>query len=370
MKKIYSLIAFIAVVLTACQKQPNISPTGYVKKGMVITLPSTTPFASTDDAKAKIPGILGTTYPQVDNGSSATVTFTISPVSVKPADSLLTDISYTVADADYATVLGANPKFKEFNTAQAITFLGLKYPTAVPNQLSFLTYIYYESGVTPSAVAKQNDTFLFLNGAWVKCYTLTADQYTSTGHPFGDFSSTDDAKLTSYLNLVLKNDIATSANASVGDTKYLSFKYFSSKNYQRIIPLTFDGTNWVTTPTTGTLGFAKNGGKWALDEAISYTLVKADYTYIGTQTTAGSAAARANVAQFPDFNISAPTDATYWSDTDLNAALTAVLINKYKATSNAGQKYIITYTVYSFGKTSNVSKTFVYDGSNFSIVTQ
>ncbi|WPU92019.1 hypothetical protein SNE25_22120 [Mucilaginibacter sabulilitoris] len=367
MKKIYYLLAFVAMAFTACQKQPNVAPQGYTKKGMAITLPTTTTFTSTDDAKTKIPGILDAKYPQLDNGSSATVTFTLSPVSVKPADSLLTDISYTVTPADYATVLGPNPKYLEFTSAQVISFLGIKYPNPQPNQLSFLTYIYFESGVTPSAIPNQTDTFIYLNGAWVKCYTLTAAQYASTGHPYNDFSSTDDAKLATYFNLILKNDIVVSSNSAAGNIQYVSYKYYGGKNFQRIAGMTFDGTNWVATPTTGSLSFSKSGGKWILDVSVNYTLVKDDYTYIGTQTKAGSDAARANVAQYPDFNISSPDDATYWSDDDLNAALIAVLTNKFKSTAITDQKFIVTYTVYSFGKTSNVAKTFTYDGSIFKV---
>ncbi|MEZ2334602.1 hypothetical protein AB6735_03170 [Mucilaginibacter sp. RCC_168] len=384
MKKIYSLIAFVAVVLTACQKQPVI-PNSAPKHTPSLTLTlaaadykilgdtssyayKSSAFMSDADAKVTIPLILAAKYPLVDDKSKAMVTFAIGTPTIKLADSTYSKVAYTLTNADYLLLPGN--KFTDFSAAQILSWLPYKYTSPVANQLAVLTFNYYAGTTTV-----QTFSYLYLNGAWQQIYMLTPAQYTAVGHSsFNQFTSADaEANIYAYINAILKADLSVAAFAKVGDVKYVSFNYYVSSGkstYQRVLPLAFDGTNWVTKSTNETLSFARTNGKWELDAAISYTLVKDDYTYIGTQTKAGSDAARANVAQYPDFNISAPTDATYWSDSDLNAALTAVLVNKFKATSNAGQKYIITYTVYSFGKTSNVAKTFVYDGSNFSISTQ
>ena len=381
MKKIYYLLAFVALAFTACQKQPYITPATYTK-AMTLTLahsdylllPTTAypyktfTFDSPDDANKYIPMILNARDPQLGDGSTASVTYATTaltlPATPKLADSTFDNVSYKLTNSDYLLLPGN--KFTDFSAAQILNWLPIYYTKPVANQLALLTFTYYENGVT-STVAQ---SFLYLSGAWKKIYTITLAQYASIGKggTFNDFSSSDDAQLTNYFNTLLKADLAVSSTVKRGDVQYVSYKYFGSKNFQRVTPLIFDGTNWTTTPilpsTTPTLSFAKNNGTWVPNSDVNYTLVKDDYTYIGTQTKAGSDAARANVAQFPDFNISANTDPTYWSDADITAALIAVLGNKYKSTTK-NQKYIITYTVYSFGKTSNVAKTFIYDGSAF-----
>jgi hypothetical protein len=380
MKKIFYLLAFTALFFTACQKQPVIPdsavkhtpalaltllPADYKLLDTTIYASKTNNFISDADAKLYVPQILAAKYPRVDDKSTADVTVAIGTPSITLPDSVFKDVAYTLTNADYLLLPGN--KFTDFTAAQILSWLpyGPKTKNPVPNQLAILTFNYY-SGTT----TVQTFSYLYLNGAWQQIYMLSPAQYASVGRSsFNQFTSADDASLTAYINGILKADIVLTATTKTGDVKYVSFNYYSAAKVtsQRVIAFAFDGTNWVTGSTAETLSFERNGGKWLLNSAISYTLVKDDYTYIGTKTTAGSDAARANVAQYPDFNISAATDATFWSDTDLNAALSAVLVEKYKATANAGQKYIVTYTIYSFGKTSNTSKTFTYNGTDFVI---
>jgi len=324
-------------------------------------------YKTTDDAKVSIPAILAAKYPTYPDKSSASVTYAFGPVSIAVADTLNADVNYTLTAADY-TLLPGN-KFTDFSTAQILSWLPYKYPTPAANQLAVLTYTYFESGKTPSAGVPATDAFLYLNGVWTKIYRISNAQYASVGNGTNNwFIAADAGNLVSYFNTFLKSDAAVMATAKFGTVIYVNYRYLTT--YQRVLPLTFDGTNWVTTPTPLTLTFLKTNGVWVADNTVYYTLVQADYTYMGTQSpsTIGSTAARANIASFPDFNTSATTDATYWSDADITSIIADFAKHKYGTTAVLNQKFTITYAVYNFGVVTNKTKTYQYDGTNFNLV--
>jgi len=402
MKKIYYLLAFIGLsaAFTACNpldktyKQlgdlpaPTVKPVPPISVTITLTaadyglLPTTNyantryGFLTSGDAKTGVAAILAGKYPTAADKSTAVVTYGIANPSVIVADSTFSKVAYTVVNpTDYtasASVTGTT--FKDYSDAQVLLFLQYKYPTPVANQLSVLTYQYYLSGVTPSSGVTTTDSFLYLNGAWVKIYTVSPAQYAAAGHStYNQFVAGDaPATIVGYINTFLKADPNVSATAKYGDVKYVSYNYYASSTkstYQRVQVVTFDGTNWVTTPiASAPLTFAKNNGVWVADNTVNYTLTAADYKYMGNNTTAGSVAGRANIVQYPDFNISASTDATYWSDTDIQGAIITFLQYKYGSTAVANQKFIITYLVYNKGATSNVTKTFQYNGTAFAFV--
>jgi len=316
-------------------------------------------YKSKDDAALSIPSILAAKYPTASDKSTVNVIYANSPASVAVADTVFADVAYTLADADY------NNSFKDFSASQVLAWLPTKYPAPQPSQLALLTFNYFESGV----VSVQTQSFLYLNGGWVKIYTISATQYASVGKggTSNDFGTGDAPNLAKYFNTFLKLDPAVMVTAKFGDVQYVSYKYFASKTaiYQRVLPLTFDGANWITTPLNiqSPLTFIKTSGTWIADNTVFYTLGTADYKFIGT-TSAGSQAARDNVAQFGDFNISATTDATYWSDDDINNAMIALLVNKYPGAA-VNQKFVLTYAVYNKGVTANVTKTFQFNGTTF-----
>jgi len=383
MKKIYYLLALIALAFTSCQKQPIIpvgvnTPGSAYTKQLTITLastdykslpnkvyPTTTlNFATLADAKTYIPTILNTKYPQLDNGSTAAVTFSLAAPTVTLADSTNANTAYTLTPADY--LLLPKNTFTDFSTAQILSWLPYKYPTPVNNQLAVLTYTYFESGATSNSGIPATDAFLYTNGVWTKIYRVSAAQYLSVGRGVNNwFIATDVPVLATYLNTFLKADPLVMTTAHVGDIKYVNYRYLTT--YQKVMLLTFDGTNWVNTPTTATLAFGKSGGTWAPDNTVFYTMVQADFTIIST-STAGSALARANIASFADFNTSATTDATYWSDADIQAGIAFLLKSKYGTTAVVNQKFTITYAVYNFGVITNRTKTYQYDGTNFNFL--
>ncbi|MES2375838.1 MAG: hypothetical protein V4553_04640 [Bacteroidota bacterium] len=402
MKKIYQFLAvvFTVVTVTACNPLDKSykelgdlpTPTAPVPPpttGGSLTLSAadyallpTTDYAKTslsyktkDDAAVSIPAILAAKYPAYTDKSSVTVTYGISPTTIKLADSLNATTAITLQttptnDYVYPAYNGAPANtFSDFSATAVINYLNYKYQVLLPeNSIRVLTYLYFESGKTASSGTLTTDAFLFKDGVWTKIYRVSAAQYATTGNGLNNwFVANDAANIPAYINTYLKADPTVMATAKVGDIKYVNYRYLTT--YQRVLPLTFDGTNWVTTPILSTpLTFAKNSGKWVADNTVSYTLVSADYKYMGNNTTAGSALGRANIVSFPDFNVSATTDPTYWSDTDIQGAIITLLINKYSATAVANQKFNITYLQYFKGVTSNVTKTFKYDGTNFVFV--
>lgn len=381
MKKIYYLLALVAIAFTACQKQPMIPEATYTK-AMTLTLatadyqllPTTVyankafSFLSKADANLYIPAILNAKAPQLGDGSTAIVTYALAPSAVKVADSLYNDVAYTVTSADYTAVTKST--FKDFTAAQALSFLAYKYPAPVANQLAVISFTYYEASVTPSAGVAVVYSYLYLNGSWQKIYQVSTAQYTTVNRGnYGNFLSGDVSNLPSYFSNFLKADPTIMDTVKTNAVAYVSYKlYVSPTNYQKVLALNYDGTNWVTSSTQATSSYLKLNGTWIPDPTVYLTLSSADYTFIGT-TTAGTAAARANVAQYKDYNVSATTDATYWSDTDIQNSLVALLVYKYPKPLK-DQIFNLTYAIYKFGTASNATKKFKYDGTTFVIQTQ
>jgi hypothetical protein len=223
-----------------------------------------------------------------------------------------------------------------------------------------MTYLYFESGKTASAGTLTTDAFLYMGGLWTKIYRINNAQYTSVGNGLNFwFVAADAPNLPAYFNTFLKADPTVMLTAKVGDVKYINYRYLTT--YQRVLPMTFDGTNWVTTPTTVTLAFAKTNGAWVADNTVAYTLVKADYTYISAIPAVGSDAAMANLASFGNFNIQG--GATTWTDAQINAGIANFLKTKF-TTAVVNQKFLVTYAAYN-GANITPTKTFKYDGSAF-----
>jgi len=324
-------------------------------------------FTSVADANANIPTILNSKFPfGYGDGSNASITYTSAPITVKPADSLFADVAYTLTHDDY--LLLPKNTFTDFSTAQILSWLPYKYPTPVDNQLAVLSYSYFQSGVTPNSGVPRTDSFLYLNGAWIELYTISAAQYASIGHGnFNEIVAADLPTLPATFNTFLKADPTVAATAKAGNVIYVSYNYFASKvDYQRVLPLTFDGTNWVSTPVTlNTLTFVKAKGSWAPDPTIFYTTVAADYTLVGNSTLA-NATARSNYAQFGDFNIQTGSQ-YFWSQDDINSALILVLQARFPS-PQVNIPYHINYLIYT-GTTSSTFAVFIYDGSTWKLKT-
>jgi hypothetical protein len=372
MKKIYFLLAIIAVAFTACQKQPlvpipSLTKTATLSFTLAATdyalLPTTAyprtslNFHSVADANNYIPTILNAKESSnLNNGSTATVTYTLAPAAASIAipDTLFKDVSYTVSAADYAAVTGGT--FKDLSAAQVISFLKYKYPNAVPNQLAVISYTFY-TGVDVSVI----NSFLYLNGAWKKIYQISPTQYTALNLGSADFSSADVPNLTAYFNTFLKADPTIIDTVKANDIVYVSYKYFvsSANTFQRVAALTYDGTNFASTPAPSqvTGSFLKTAGTWNAVvplPSVNYTLTPADTKLIGASTV-GTAAQRTNLTTYGDFE-------TSWASADLNAAMIVVLTADFpKPMLNT--LYRVTYNAYTGGSDVPTTRSFIYSGT-------
>lgn len=363
MKKIFNLLSVIAVAIsfTACHPLDNTYkelgdlPSPEIAPSVVTTsvtlsaadygLLPTTNYAKTsfyfktlDDAKTSIPVILAAKYPRYADKSSVIVTYANVPTTIKVADSSFVNVSYTVQPTDYT--------FTNFSAAQVLTFLGVKYPTPVANQLAVLTFNFFENGANTNAVTQ---SFLYLNNAWTRIYHVSAAQYASVGKGGNNnnFAAADATLIPSYLNTFLKADPSVSVTAKVGDVRYVSYKYYggsTANTFQRVQPLTYDGTNWVTTPQPAApLAFAKNNGTWVADNTVNYTLTPADHVTLTTYTF-GSAAARANLASFKSVDLRT-TSSTSWTSAEIANAVAEFAKNTYK-TPEQNQIFNLSYYGY------------------------
>jgi hypothetical protein len=360
MKKRYYLLAMLTLAFTACQKQPNLIPATYTK-AMTLTLsasdyqllpssdyPSKTmSFYSIADANTYIPLILNARDPQLGNGSKATVTFTIAPAYVKVADSVYNDVAYTVTAADYTAVTGNN--YGDFSSSDVLNFLVYKYPKPVASQLAVISYVLY-TGVDNSVV----NSFLYLNGAWMKIYQVSNAQYAAVGDgAYDNFSSGEQSKLPGYFNAFLKADISIMDTVKANDVEYVSYQIYTGATYQTVLALTYDGNNWGAISTTGTLAFLKTGGAWIANQTVYYTLTKADTKLIAASTI-GTASERSNLGQYGDFS--------NWSAADLQSAMILVLTTDFP-NPKVNVNYVVTYLNYTGGADVPTALTFQYNGT-------
>lgn len=370
MKKTLYLFTFVAMVFTACQKQPIVplytTPQATTDMSIALAasdyqlLPTTAyPYKTLtfdDDADAEyyIPTILNSKYAKLADGSTIAVTYTKSPLYFKPnADSLYADVAYTLTSADY--LLLPNNKYTDFSLSQVLAWLPYKYPTPTANELKLLTFTPYPATLTPPY------SFIYYSGSWRMAYTITPAQYASIGlGKYNQITTTNDAQLHSTLGAFLKNDITITDTVKAGDIEFVSFDYYASGNaYQRVIPLEYDGNNFVApqSSTGGPVNFIKKAGKWEFVQplpVIAYTLTTADNTLI-VNGAAGSATAKSNLGQYGDFSSS-------WTLSDLNAAMIEVLTADF-TTPETNTIYAVTFNNYNAVAPDPLK--FIWDGTKW-----
>lgn len=359
MKRIFNLLAVVAVALsfTACHPLDNTykelgdlpTPGNVVAGSVTLTnadyaiLPTgnyaktSFYFKTLDDAKASIPTILASKYPNYKNASTVAVTYANVPPTVTPADSVFANIAYTLVDpADYLKLPGNTRN--NLSASQVLSWLAVQYPNPVANQLVVLTFNYFEAGATAPAT----QSFLYTAGAWTKLYHVSLAQYASVGKggTNNNFATADNASIPAYLNAFLKADPSVMFNVKVGDVKYVSYKHFKNATgtapnvipavtSQRVTVLTYDGTNWVTTPSpSAPLTFAKTNNVWVPDNTVNYQLTRPDHDLLTTYTF-GTANARANLLQFGSVDLRS-SSGNKWLPEEIAAAVAEFAKNKYK----------------------------------------
>lgn len=370
MKKIYYLLIFGALGLTACQKEPQLQTDTHTPPSTVqaldITLKSadygkissgypksTLSFDNLDDANTYIPQILNAEYVTFANGSSAAVTYTVSSLYFKPAkDSLYNDVYYSLTNSDYLLLPGN--KYTDFSLSQALQWLPYQYPTPANNQLALLNFTVYPSTQTPPPPY----SFLYFNGSWRYIYTVQPAQYASVGlGKYDQFSSSNsESSIASTFNFFLKNDATIMDTVKKNDYIFVSFGYYAnSTDYQRVKPLQYDGNNFIVPyTTTATATFVKASGTWKPQPIVTYTLTSADITIIGNGA-AGSDAAKTNLNTYGDFS-------NAWSTADMDAAVIECLLVDFP-NPQTGTIYKVTYPNYNSAAPNPLD--FIWDGSKW-----
>jgi hypothetical protein len=374
MKKIFYAIAFVAVVFTSCQKQPIVPlyPAVATVQSYNFTLASsdyallpstaypskTFSFNDAIDAQTYIPTILNAKYPSkvAADGSTAVVTYTQSAPSFKLADSTIADVAYTLTPADY--LLLPSNKYADFSLAQVVAWLPYKFPSAVANQLELLTFTPYPATLTPPY------SFLFLNGKWQQIYTITPAEYTAFGvGKYNQFTSANDATLPAMLGALIKTDVTIQDTVKAGDIEYISFNYYGiDKNtYQRVIPLEYDGSNYVAPKTSvaAPLNFIKKSGQWQYVTPLpifNYVLTTADETLI-SNSTFGSSTQRSDLGKYGDFDSS-------WAKADLQSAFILCLTKDITA-PQINTDYHVHYESYVNSVDTDTVLGFTWDGTKW-----
>jgi hypothetical protein len=370
MKKIYYLLAFAALAFTACQKQPNVAPTTPLvktqKEALTLTLapadyqllpatayPSTSNnFNTVTDANNFIPQILAAKEPAyVANGSTAVVSYTLAAPTISVADSLYSDLTYTLVNSDY---VAGGSKYGDFSLTELLNWLAIKYPTPVANQEAIITYVLYTG--TDNTVTQ---AFLYTNGAWKQIYLISNAQYAQVGDgKYDEFTTADLPKLPGYFNFFLKNEISIADTIKAGDVTYVSYNHYvsGSKDYQDVMALTYNGSNWGVITTQGTSNFLKSNGAWAAvlpEPVITHTLTAADITLI-VNSSIGTSAQRNNLNQYGDFSS--------WAAADLNSAMILVLTADYTSPAQ-NTIYNVVYLNYTGGSDIPTTLSFTWNGT-------
>ncbi|MBB6612886.1 hypothetical protein H7F15_17730 [Pontibacter sp. Tf4] len=300
-------------------------------------------FATEDEAIQYIPTILAKKYPHLGNGADAFVTFKLQ-VYPGLSTTVAGSTAYTATADDYKVT---GERFANFNSPDDMTtFLGVKYPDAPENQVVIFTYDYFANSVTSTVT----DAFYKKNGAWVNIYYVTPEDYASVGKK-SDFNSSDNALFGEYFNKFLSNKVF---GAQEEDLQYVSYGFYNSTTRvteQRVMAMGFNGSKWVVVDSNvtkdATFKFNKVANEWNVDFTIEYTLVNADYDWIGKTNpnpNYGTADNRANLAQYRSYYVE-KQDNRYWSQEDIEKSLLALAEHLFP-NPKKGVKYKLNYKIY------------------------
>lgn len=305
-------------------------------------------FNNVDDAKSMIPDLLSDKYPVWGKGSSATVTFNIyAPLRTERSLKV-----YEVTTADY----DANPDTAKFNNfskmSQIYDFLDTKYTDPSSRLLVSLTYKFYDGGVS-----ELNNGFLYNDNQWNFIQGFTDDEYEAMGEGFPNFSSEEEAE--EKIPLYLKEKYYFK-NRSIGDIESIMYKLYKTDvddvdgdgstgdktTYSYVSYYVYDGTDWVPygNEIQETVQFGHDGDKWVPDNTIKYRLSSSDIALISSSFMTKYPGPADNVGFFGSFDRRSGSS-NYWSDAMLVEAFNVLLDDK-SPTAEEGQKYVLTYLVY------------------------
>ncbi|MCP9199433.1 hypothetical protein MKO06_05915 [Gramella sp. GC03-9] len=204
-------------------------------------------------------------------------------------------------------------------------------------------------------------------------YVLTEDDYEDLGQSFPNFSSVEDARTLiptllsdlfptygagSIINVGFDlYDPLRVQNYTVTDSDYskieLSNDYFSGMGeIKEFLEIEF--------PQAEEGAYVRLTYDMLADEKY-YSLNDGDYDFVGEEFEAEYAGPAGNAAQYGSFDVRESSD-NYWSEDMLIEALGAVISENFGTV--AGQKYNVTYEVYS-GSVEERSMTIQFDGNAY-----
>lgn len=329
-------------------------------------------FSNEDDAKEGIPNILKEKYPQLGATSSAIVTYDLYQGSVKYSyDDWASNAAggvvenpiplYTVTDADYDAILGEG-NYGSFGDAEEVgALLDLKDPDAYDNTGVKLTYNWYNGSFTEyDKVANWSKHY----GVWYEQVHLTDDAYAYMGRSYY-FSSIDDAE--GKVPVWLKNTQFPYAKA--GDRYLVQYLY---KDYddedtdedptkkERLILNEYNGAEWIviSSITQSVLKLGHDGSKWVPDNTIKYTMNGDDYTFVTVEYADVNPAGVASMANYGNYDI------TIWLDEEVTNSVADVLAKNFGSAAE-GQKYLVSYSVYTGSAGDTHTKHYIKEGDKY-----
>ncbi len=318
-------------------------------------------FNSEDEAKDLIPGLLADKYPVWGLGSSANVTFDL--YSPKREEKSL--IRYTVSSQDYDDL---GHSFGNFDReSEVFEFLEWKYPSPEDRALVSLTYDFYNGSTN-----ELNNGFLFINDAWEFILGFTDEEYQIMGEGFPNFSSEDEA---AEKTPILLEDKLKFGGYEAGDIVGTMYKLFVTDEddidmdgrtddrttYSYVKYFIFDGANWAEYKDviSSTVQFGHDGSTWVPDNTIKYTFTADDVALISDAFITIYEGPADNVGFFGSFDRRSGSS-NFWNDDMLLEAFN-VLLDARNPSAEEGQKYVLTFVVYT-GATGSESKSVVKEG--------
>lgn len=185
---------------------------------------------------------------------------------------------YTLTEADYIAA-GFDSAFVSATEMTKLTdyIKSTIFPAAVKDQFLVVNY--------KTSLTKSVDGYFLFNGTtWSldvnKSYVLVVDDYNAMGSNYGQPGYNDNFSSSiipqNYLPAFLKIKYPY---AQTNDTKILIYKYYSSGIQTHIATYSYDGTLWKER-STRLDQYIHNGTGWFYDPTIRYTMVAADYQII------------------------------------------------------------------------------------------
>lgn len=292
-------------------------------------------FSSVTEAQNLIPEFLAMEFPVWGEGSIANVTFDIYAPVVYPDEI----ISYEVTTEDYDSY-EETERFNNFDSmSQIYTFLNDKFPDVEDRTLVVLEYKYYDG--TPHDYV---NGFLYNDGQWQLIPGITEEEYAMMGESYPNFSNVEEAEAKLPIFLLDKYKYQ---NLPAGTVRPVFYQWYNKGYQNEIAYFIYDGASWslYDNVVSQTAQFGYSDGKWETDNTIKYTLVPADYAFIGNAFEDTYEDPAWSVGNYNNFDRRFG-NRNYWSDAMILEAMNALLNAKVAPDAQEGQKFVITFTIY------------------------